>query len=264
MNRFVTCSAVAAAAALGIQAGAGVVDTIVDTTPGGATVDATVNGGEYVGTVSGGGGGFGGPVGGGTLSVDSDSSGVYFGFSGMGDISGNSIRVFFDTAPGGFADNSAINDFGDFGRGLISGLANPFTFPFDADYGWVISPAFGGFQALFQLAAGGDNSLNFAGNGVVGDPIGENPSNGTYEFFIPYVDLGISAGDTLDFVVVYANNNNPAFVSNEGFPFQGNNDNLGEGAVSVADFHRLVTVPEPGSLALLGLGGLLIARRRRS
>src|SRR5687767_15115124 len=77
-----------------------VVNTVVDTTLTGANPDDTVNGGEYVGTVSGGGTGFGGPVGNGTLSVDTDAAGVYFGFSNMGDISGNSIRVYFDTQPG--------------------------------------------------------------------------------------------------------------------------------------------------------------------
>lgn len=240
----------------------GVVDTVVDTTPGGASVDANVNVGEYVGTVSGGGGGFGGPVGGGTLSVDSDASGIYMGFSNMGDISGNSIVVYFDVAAGGFADNSTINDNLDLGRSRISSAANPLTYPFDADYGWVISPAFGGFQALFQLAAGGDNSLNFAGFGVVADPIGEFPSNPTYEFFVPYVDLGISAGDTVDFVVTYGNNNSPAFMSDEGFPnqFVGN---PGEGAVTLTDFHRLVTIPEPATAFILAIGAIAFIRRRR-
>lgn len=34
--------------------------------------------------------------------------------------------------------------------------------------------------------------------------------------------------------------------------------------LSAADYQAATSVPEPGSLALLGLGGLLIARRRRS
>ena len=240
----------------------GLIDTVVDTTPGGATVDANVNVGEYVGTVSGGGAGFGNPVGGGTLSVDSDANGIYMGFSSMGDISGNSIVVYFDVAAGGFADNSTINDNADFGRGRISSAANPLTYPFDADYGWTISSAFGGFQALFQLAAGGDNSLNFAGFGVTADPIGEFPSNSTYEFFIPYVDLGISAGDTVDFVVTYGNNNTPAFMSDEGVPnqFVGN---PGDGPVALTDFHRLVTIPEPATMVLLTIGAVAFIRRRR-
>ena len=59
-----------------------------------------------------------------------------------------------------------------------------------------------------------------------------------------YVDVtGLSNGDTVDF---YAS--------------QGINGGATLGAVSLDS----VVIPEPGSLALLGLGGLLIARRRRS
>lgn len=269
----------AASLGLGLAgfASAGVVDTVIDTTPGGATIDGTVSGGEYFATVSGGGGGFGGPVGGGTLSVDSDANGIQFGFSNMGNISGNSIRVYFDVAPGGYtelSDGAGFNDFADFGRERLSRPAsNGLTLPFAADYGWILSPAFGGFQALFQLQPGGNDSLVFTGNGVVGagspnggNPISENPSNSTYEFHIPYGDLGISPGAVVDFVVIYSNNNDQdsAYMSDEGFPFQILSGNPGNGPVTLSDFHRLVTVPEPATVTLL-LGGLaLVARRRRA
>ncbi len=257
------------AAALASPASAGLINTVVDTTPGGATVDGTVTGGEYVGTVSGGGGGFGGPVGGGTLSVDSDANGVYFGFSSMGDISGNSIRVYFDTKPGGFtelSDAAGFNDFADFGRERLSRPAsNGLTLPFAADYGWIISPAFGGFQSLFELATGGNGSLIAKNSGNSGTAIGEGPSNATYEFFLTYENLGIEAGDLVDFVVIYSNNDgqDSAFMSNEGFPFQDSGSNFGNGPVTIANFHRLVSVPEPASLALCAAGIALMGTRRR-
>jgi len=134
-----------AGAAMALSAHAGLVNTVTDNTPGGATADGTVNGGEYVGTVSGGGTGFGGPVGNGTLSVDSDADSIQLGFSSMGDISGNAIRIFFDTKAGGFADNSGFNDTADFGRERLSNIGNPLTLPFHVDYGLIISTAFGGF-----------------------------------------------------------------------------------------------------------------------
>ena len=71
----------------------------------------------------------------------------------------NSMVVYFDTVAGGFSDNSTIGDNADFGRGRVSSAANPLTYPFQADYALVMSPAFGGFTALFQLQAGGANSL---------------------------------------------------------------------------------------------------------
>jgi len=70
-------------------------------------------------------------------------------------------------------------------------------------------------------------------------------------------------GDIVDFAVTYANNNTPAFVSNEGFPGPLGSDNLGEGAATLSDFHRLNTIPEPASLALIGLGTLAMVGRRR-
>jgi hypothetical protein len=183
--------------------------------------------------------------------------------------------MYFDTVAGGYSDLSStggFNESSDFGRSRLDRPASGgLTLPFQADYGMIISPAFGGFQALFQLVPGGDNSLIFTGNGIssagspnTSNPIGENPSNTSYEFLIPYADLGISAGSAVNFVVVYANNNDPssAYLSNEGFPFQGSNDNLGSGPVTISNFDR-ITVPEPASIGLLSLVGLVGLRRKR-
>jgi hypothetical protein len=252
---------------------AGVVNTVTDTTPTGATTDGTVNGGEYVGTVSGGGSGFGGPVGGATLSVDSDASGVYFGFSNLGNFGGNSIRVYFDTVAGGnttLSDGAGFNDFADFGRERLSRPAsNGLTLPFQADYGLIISDAFGGFQANFQLVPGGNNSLVPSNTGnIYTDPdVGDNGVESTVENFISYSNLGITPGSIVDFVVIYANNNDQdsAFMSDESFPFQIGGGNPGNGPVTLTDFHRLQTyVPEPGSIALLGIAGLGLLKRRRT
>jgi hypothetical protein len=257
-----------AAALFASPAMAGLIDTVNSGGSDPVTVDATIGAGEYAGTVTGGGTGFGGPVGNGQLSVGRTSTGVAFGFANMGDISGNSIRVYFDTVAGGYTELSAaagFNETSDFGRSRVSRVASEgLTLPFAADYGWIISPAFGGFQALFQLVPGGDNSLVYTGDGITADPIGESPSHATYEFVIPYADLGITSADNVDFVVVYGNNNDPssAFMSNEGFPFQGSSSNFGNGPVTISNFDR-IAVPEPASLGLIGLLAACGLGRRR-
>lgn len=250
-----------------VPAHAGLIDHVIDTTPGGPTVDGTVNVGEYVGTVSGGGGGFGGPIGNGTLSVDSDANGVYFGFSGLGDFSGNAIRIYLDSRSGGFNDlsGSGISDFGDDLRGWLSRPAEQgLTLPFDADFGWLVSPYFGGATPLYELQAGGDNSFNEITSGVQTSSPGEFPTNPEIELFVEYSSLGMSAGDPLDFVVIYANQNNgDRYMSDEGFPFQVQGGNPGQGPVTLNDYDRISTIPEPATIGLLAIGAIGFIRRRR-
>ena len=268
---------VVAAAGLAGAAIAGPVN-VTDNTSGGAVVDGVIGANEYSITIAGNGAsGFGGPVGGATLHLDADDNGIYFGLSNLGDISGNSIRVYFgsDAFAGGFTELSSaagFNEQADFGRAQISRPAGDgVILPFAADFGWLISPAFGGFQALFDLETGGDNSLIFAGNGVNATPVGENPSNAVFEAFIPFADLGILRGDDLQLTVLYANNNSGApegaFLSNEGFPGQGFADNPGGNSggspLTLPNFIEFNTIPTPGAAAMLGLAGLAATRRRR-
>lgn len=277
MSRALTIATPALLAALALPASAGVVDTVVDTTAAGAFVNGSVAVGEYVGTVSGGGSGFGGPIGGGTVSVDSNANGVFFGFSGLGDFSGNAIRVYIDSVPGGISDLSSaggFNDFGDFNRERFSRIAaNGVTLPFDADSGFILASAFGGLGTGYQLTPGGNGSLTPYSVGATFSAVGEFPTLPEMEVFIPHADLGTTPGDTIDFVVTYANQNDAssAFLSDESFPFQFAGGNPGDGSagpIIFEDFHRLVTteqpIPEPASIALLAAGGLMIARRRRA
>lgn len=223
----------------------------------------------YAGSFASGNSGFGGPFGQGKMHVANDLSKFYFGFSNMGDISGNAIRIYFDTKSGGTTQLSSAagyNDNGDFGREMLSRPARDgLNLPFAADYGFIISPAFGGFSALFELTPGGGNSLTY-NPGSSGTAVGENPSNGSYEFSIDLSALGVSAGDNIDFVVVYANHGgfNDGFVSNESIPVQFG-DNPGNGPVTVNDFARYAStsaIPEPAALSLLGVPALMLLRRR--
>jgi hypothetical protein len=238
---------------------AGLVSTVTVASPQTATLDATIGAGEYSGSFTAGGNGFGGPIGSSTLNVTNDGSKIYFGLTNLGDYSNNSIRIYIDSKAGGYSELSnaaGFNDFGDFGRERLSRPAkNGLVLPFAADYGWIFSPAFGGFQALFQLQPGGNNSLVFQPGGS-STPVGEYPTKSTVEFSVDFTSLGINPGDKFDMVLVYANNNDAssAYMSNEGIPFQFSGGNPGEGPVTMSDYVRVQTAVDSGTDGSIAAG----------
>jgi len=275
--------------ALAVLAGAAMGQiNVVDTTAGTATLGGTINMGEYVGSVAGNGAtGFGGPVGNSTLLLDSDASTFNFALQNLGDISNNGLRIYLDVVSGGFNEISPDNGFvgtGDFSA--ASQIANPaasgVALPFAADFGINISPAFGGgtdpglnggngpFVGLFELTGTGTGVSAVAGGlSANPDPIGEFPNASNIEFSIDLSTLGIAAGDTINLVALYGNNDVASlntFLSNESYGIDLGPDNPGTGdgsPIDIPNFISFQTVPTPGSIALLGLSGLAAARRRR-
>lgn len=260
--------AVSVLALAALPAGAQLVDTRVDTDAGGATVNGLLDTDEYgLGngySYTGGGAGFGGPLGNGTLFMNSDNANLYVGFDPGADLNDN-VVILLDTRSGGFFD-ADMNDTADPGRNLSSNLTRDVNdaFPFPADYSIVI----GGFGiVVFELNAGDSPShlgfVQFDGTFTGNDP------NLVREIAIPLGSLSLTGGvaSDVDFFAGYGSDTN--FMSDETIPVQpftgGGNpgfDNQGND-VNWSMFDRFTTVPEPGTLMLLVLGGGWCIMRRR-
>lgn len=242
-------------------ANAGLSVTHVDTTAGVSGTPASPY--QY----SGAGAGFGGFLGGGQLSFDSDATNLQLGLLGAPSAFNDNVILFLDTRAGGFVD-ADMNDTADGGRAGLSNLAAAVNDAMPAGFLPDFGVVFGNFgTVLFELNAGGSPGhlifLNFDGNGA-----------GTRNYSIPLATLGVVPGGNVDFFAAYVSGS--GYASNESIPaspaLQANgNPGFGDGQFGgtigtpgYANFNRFTTVPTPGALAMLGLGGLVAARRRRA
>lgn len=257
--------------ALAGSANAALVDTRVDLVAGTPVVDGLLSADEYGPgnsySYAGAGSGFGGTLGRGSLYFKSDASNLYIAFQPGADVN-NNIVLLLDTRAGGFND-AGMSDNADGGRRGSSNLAlnADDAMPFLADFSIVI----GSFGIVsFELTGGGfDNSLNFINYS------GTFTGNGTglREYSIPLASIGSGASSNIDFFAALISDS--GYASNESIPaspaLQSNgNPGFGDGQFGgtigtpgYENFNRFTTIPAPGALALLGLGGLVTSRRRR-
>ncbi len=209
---------------------------------------------------NGGGVGFGGVLGPATITFGSSGGNLNIGTNITAAALGNDniVVIMLDVRNGGLADFE-MSDLGDGGRRAISspalnGILNhptgmstyaPGSGGGVADFGLAIG-SFG--SALFELTTGSLTFLQF------------NPAQ---NISIPASSIG--SPTVVDWFAYYTSQSQ--FLSNESLPaspafnFNGN-FGFNTGATSLADFNRYL-VPAPGAAALMGLGGLLVARRRR-
>jgi len=208
--------------------------------------------------------GFGGAIGGGSLSLTDDGvtlSGTFTKGSGGFD---NSLVIYVDSAAGGFADTSTLGDAHDGLRRSISGFdggSNRSTLTFGGtfrpDYAIALGPNNSQFGGAWQLVAGGDNSLNYV-DSVNLTPTGTGTSS-TYDFSIALSKLGIAPGQTVQLLGTYISDS--GYRSDEAIA--GNTSGSQGWTAFTGTSATYTATPEPASLGLLGLGAVGLLRRRK-
>jgi len=226
--------------------------------PAGASLSSTFNGNGATG--------FGGPIGNGSLTITDDGAGnLQFDLNPQGgNLGGNAAVMYIDSKPGGVTDTSTLNDSGDNGRKIVSGIntGNPsrtivsFSPGFLADYGISVEPS--NFEGVFDLS----NPTNFGfvtGNGIGG--------SSPYTVTITRTQLGL--GPTDPFSVVVNEISETEYRSNETIgnsvvpsPADGGGNAGFNNPLNFTSAPQF-TVPEPSTLSLLALGAIAAIRRRR-
>ena len=211
--------------------------------------------------------GFGGLVGNGSVSVSDSGGNLTVTFNPNGTFNGNDLVLYIDSVPGGFTNTSTFFDNGDAGREAVAGAnaGNSQTlavFPtgFAADYAIEFENTI--YTGLFGLASGGNNSLNYIN--------GSAPAGGTFSVTFPLSNIGISAGQSFNFVGTYISTS--AYRSNETIGASvttpgsaGDTPNAGfngQTTFTSSDQYATTAVPEPTSLLGLAASGILLLRRR--
>ena len=213
-----------------------------------------------------GGAGFGGSVGGSTLTVTDGGSTINFSLATSG-FNGNGLAIYLDTVAGGATSTSTFTDTQDGGRTVLSGLSGngralaTFAPGFGADYGISVEP--GSFAGIFNLATPG--TFGFVASGGL-----DTTATTVLNFSVNKADVGLPAtglGFTFEASLVSTS----GYRSNETIGTSvtvpgtlGDTPNAGfTGTQTFATANTFGVVPEPTSLAAIGLAAAALVGRRR-
>jgi hypothetical protein len=167
--------------------------------------------------------GFGGPIGGGSLTLSDDgvtvSGNLTKGPNGFND----ALVLYLQTGSGGFSNTTGFSDAADGLRRAISGFDGGsnhsvmnFTGGFAPNYAIALGPADDNFGGLWQLQNGGNGSLPFISS-VNLTPTGTNNAD-TYSFSFNLAQVGLSPHSGASFQIFGSYISNTGFRSNEALP----------------------------------------------
>ena len=180
----------------------------------------TNNGFSQISYTGNGNSGFGGPIGGASMSIDDNGTTITFTFTkGVGGFNDSMVMYIANGENGRTLIDTNVNDTADPNRRAISNTNSAnLSFPtgFEATHAIAINTGFGGLWEIPTTGSVGSNGLNFISG--IGTPASAGAASFTFSF--DWSQIGLTNLNKFDFVITYGNPNDGGsnmFSSNEAF-----------------------------------------------
>lgn len=216
--------------------------------------------------------GFGGPVGGSSMSWSDNGSTISVTFTkGAGNFNDSFVLYLDAGTTGRTSIGTQVNDRADPLRSAISfmeastGKSLNFSSGFEATHAIGINTGFGGLWSIPSAGSVGNNGLNFVDD--VNSTLTVN-TQGSFTFSFDVAAIGITpnSGATINFVATYLNPFGGAgslgYASNEGYGGGFPGSNIEQNDFTFTSYNSYTVIPEPKA-AVLGIIGMMILLRRR-